>query len=181
MTTYRQFGPRRRAGATTVEFAVVAILLFMMLFAILEYGRFLFMYHLTQNAARDGARFATVHTNGGTMPGEPAAITEADVKEVVRTGQFNGQAYGSGMCGMEGHLTADWATACQVYSVTAAHLAVTPPDLDPAGKPAWTSAAFQDKIVVRVSGVYRPVVPSLIGMDSAVDFTVTVMMSSEGN
>ncbi|HKA05712.1 MAG TPA: TadE family protein, partial [Gemmataceae bacterium] len=57
---------RQRGGATTVEFAFVAILLFMMLFAIFEYGRFLFMYHVTTNAARDAARFAVVHTNGGT-------------------------------------------------------------------------------------------------------------------
>ena len=52
-------------GATTVEFAFVAVLLFLMLFGILEYGRFLFVYHLTTNAARDAARFAVVQTSGG--------------------------------------------------------------------------------------------------------------------
>jgi hypothetical protein len=177
MMIHRQAGRRRRA-ATTVEFAFVAILLFMMLFAIFEYGRFLFMYHLTTNAARDGARFASVHTNGGTMPGEPATITDSDVKEVVRTGMFNGKAYGTGMCGMEHQIT---GYTCDVYSVTSTHLNMSPPDLDPAGKPSWTAAAFQDKIVVRVSGTYKPVVPNLIGLSSNVDFKVTVLMSSEGN
>ena len=52
-----------------------SILLFMMLFGIFEYGRFLFMYHLTNNAARDAARFAVVHTGGATMAGDPATIT----------------------------------------------------------------------------------------------------------
>ena len=99
---------RRRAGATTVEFAFVAILLFLMLFGILEYGRFLFVYHLTTNAARDAARFAVVRTSGGvtiteadgTQIAEPAAVTTADVVAVWRTGLFNNRAYGTGMCGM---------------------------------------------------------------------------------
>ena len=55
---------RRRSGATSVEFAFVAILLFMLLFGIFEYGRFLFVYHMTTNAARDAARFAVVRTGG---------------------------------------------------------------------------------------------------------------------
>jgi Flp pilus assembly protein TadG len=173
---------RRRGAATTVEFAFVAIMLFLMLFGILEYGRFLFVYHLTTNACRDGARFACVHTNGGTMPGEPAAITAADVKEVVRTGTFNGGSYGTGMCGMEKNVTAAaWDTACQVYAVPQADLYATPPNLDPAGKPAWDLASFHDKIAVRVTGTYKPVVPNLIGMASSVDFNVLVLMSSEGH
>src|SRR5688572_10397899 len=139
----RQARPRR-GGATTVEFAFVAILLFLMLFGIFEYGRFLFVYHLTTNAARDGARFACVRTDGGTMPGEPAIVTDADVKEVVRTGMWNGRAYGTGMLGMEGQITSDWANACHVYSVTNAQLGATPPDMDPAGKPLWTNAGFHE-------------------------------------
>src|SRR5881275_1242997 len=95
----------RRSGATTVEFALVSVMLFMMLFGIFEYGRFLFVYHLTTNAARDAARFAVVHTNGGTMPGEPAAITTADIQGVWQTGVFNNKTYGSGMCGMENQIT----------------------------------------------------------------------------
>src|SRR6478752_6941725 len=77
----------RRAGATTVEFAFVAALLFLMLFGILEYGRFLFVYHLTTNAARDAARFAVVRTSGGvtlteadgTQIAEPASVSTAEV------------------------------------------------------------------------------------------------------
>src|SRR5437764_9161393 len=94
---------RRRAGATTVEFAFVAVLLFLMLFGILEYGRFLFVYHMTTNAARDAARFAVVRTSGGvditeadgTTISEPAAVTAADVAGVWQTGMYNGRAYGT--------------------------------------------------------------------------------------
>jgi Flp pilus assembly protein TadG len=169
---------KRRGGATTVEFAFVAILLFMMLFGIFEYGRFLFVYHLTTNACRDGARFACVRTNGGTMPGEPATVTVNDVKEVVRTGMWNGTQYGTGMCGMEGQIT---GYTCYVYAVSNADLYAAPPNLDPSGKPAWTDAGFHEQIVVRVTGTYQPVIPNLIGMNSSIPFTVTVMMSSEAN
>ncbi|HJZ93078.1 MAG TPA: TadE family protein [Gemmataceae bacterium] len=172
---------RRRGGATTVEFVFVAIMLFMMLFGIFEYGRFLFMYHLTTNACRDGARFACVHTSGGTMPGEPASITTADVQEVVRTGMFSGKSYGTGMCGMERQITSNWTSDCQVYSISQADLAATPPSLDPAGKPAWNAAPFNDKIAVRVTGTYKPVVPNLIGLPTSIDFKVLVLMSSEAN
>jgi hypothetical protein len=168
----------RRQGATTVEFAIVAILLFMLLFGIFEYGRFLFVYHLTTNAARDAARFAVVHTGGGTMPGEPATITADDVKLVWRTGEFNGMRYGTGMCGMENNIT---GYVIDVFAVPDSDLYAATPNLDPAGKPAWNSAGFHQQIAVRITGTYKPVVPNLIGMNSDIPFTVTVLMGSEAN
>jgi Flp pilus assembly protein TadG len=169
---------QRRIAATTVEFAFVAILLFLMLAAIFEYARYLFVYHMATNAARDAARFAVVHTSGGTMPGEPATITTADVQEVWRTGVFNNKTYGSGMCGMENQIT---GYTVNVFAVPDASLYATPPDLDPAGKPAWDTAGFHQQIAVKVTGTYRPIVPNLIGMNSEVPFSVTVLMSSESN
>jgi hypothetical protein len=174
----RRPAARPRGGATTIEFMFVAILLFMMLFSIMEYGRFLFMYHLATNAARDGARFAAVKTGGGTMSGEPTTITVDDVKEVVRSGMFNGRAYGTGMCGMEGQIT---GYTCDVYSIPMAQLYASPPDTDPAGKPPWNAAPFHEKIAVRISGTYKPVLPTLLRMNSDVEFKVLVMMSSEAN
>lgn len=170
--------PARRAGATSVEFAVVAMLLFVMLFGILEYGRFLFVYHVTMNAARDGARFACVRTGGGTLAGEPATVTTADVQEVVRTGMFNGNPYGTGMCGVESQIT---GYTCDVFAVPDSDLYASPPNLASAGKPAWNTAGFQQQIAVKVTGTYKPVVPSLIGLKADVPFNVTVLMRSEGN
>ncbi len=169
---------RRRSAATTVEFAMVAILLFMLLFGIFEYGRFLFVYHVTTNAARDAARFACVHTSGGTMPGEPATITTNDVIGVWQTGMFNSQQYGTGMCGMESQITG-WTV--NVFAVTDANLYASPPVIDPTQGQLWTSAAFHQQIAVQVTGTYQPVVPNLIGMNSSVPFTVTVLMGSEAN
>ncbi|WP_020468356.1 TadE/TadG family type IV pilus assembly protein [Zavarzinella formosa] len=168
----------RREGATTVEFSLVAIMLFMMLFGIFEYGRFLFVYHLTTNAARDACRFAVVHTGGGTMSGEPTTISASDVQTVWRTGMFNSNRYGTGMCGMEGNITG-WT--CNVFAVSDTDFFASPPNLTAAGKPDWTTAAFSQKICVQVTGTYRPVVPNLIGLNSSVPFTVNVLMGSEAN
>jgi hypothetical protein len=91
---------------------------------------------------------------------------------------FNGRAVGSGLLGADGHID---GYTCDVYSLDQTHLAANPPDTDPAGKPLWNAAGFQDKVVVRITGQFRPIVPNLIGMNSAVDIKVTAMMSSEGN
>lgn len=171
-------GPR--PGATSVEFAVVAIVLFMLLFGIYEYGRYLFIYHVTNNAAHDAARFAVVHTGGPTMANDPAVIDEAAVRDVFNTGQVTGNAtvYGRGMFGMQQNIK---NIQVYVFAVPDADLYATPPNLSPAGKPLWTTAKFHQKIAVRVEGLYEPVVPSLIGLGSSFPFTVTVMMGCEGN
>jgi Flp pilus assembly protein TadG len=60
-TVLRIFGPRnsrrgRRDGATTVEFAVAAPLLFLFFFSALEFGRMNMIRHTMQNAAYEAAR-----------------------------------------------------------------------------------------------------------------------------
>jgi len=177
---------RRRAAATSVEFACVAVLVFTLLFGVFEYARFLFVYHAATNAARDAARFAVVRTSGGvsitdadgTAISEPAVVTAADVAEVWRSGVFNGRAYGTGMCGMEGNIS---GYTVNVFAVPDASFYANPPDLTAAGKPAWTSAGFHQPIAVQVTGTYKPALPSLIGMSADVPFTVTVVMGSEAN
>jgi Flp pilus assembly protein TadG len=172
----------RRSGATTVEFAVVSLLVFTFLFAIFEYGRFLFMYHITTNAARDAARFAVVRTGGGTLApdntSELATITVADVQGVMTTGLYNSKRYGTGMNGMEHNIV---GYTVDVYAVSNANLYATPPNLSPTGAPAWTTAAFHQKIAVRVTGSYKPILPSLIGMSSSMPFQVIALAGSEAN
>ena len=177
---------RRRDGATSVEFACVALLLFLLLFGIFEYGRFLLVQHLATNAARDAARFAVVRTNGGVLLteangaaiSEPEAVTAADVVEVWRTGTFNGRAYGTGMLGFETNLP---GYAVAVFAVPDAELYAAPPNLEAAGKPAWNTAGFHQQIAVQVTGTYRPVLVDLLGLPAEVPVRVTVLMGSEAN
>ncbi len=51
---------RREHGAATVEFAIVAILLLTLVFAIIEFGILMFDHHVLTNASREGARAGVV-------------------------------------------------------------------------------------------------------------------------
>jgi Flp pilus assembly protein TadG len=52
----RRSGRLRRRGATVVEFAIVAPLLFLLIFAALEFGRVVMVQQIITNASREGAR-----------------------------------------------------------------------------------------------------------------------------
>jgi Flp pilus assembly protein TadG len=52
----RRAAGRRRRGATLVEFAIVAPLLFLFIFAVIEFGRMVMVHQIITNAAREGAR-----------------------------------------------------------------------------------------------------------------------------
>lgn len=56
-------------GATLVEFAVVAPLLFLLLFGVIEFGRAIVTYTGVNTAAREGARYAATVGDSPTSPG----------------------------------------------------------------------------------------------------------------
>lgn len=59
----KSFNQRRNERGTTVaEFAVVALLFFMIIFGIIEFGRLLYTHNALTDATRRGARFASLHT-----------------------------------------------------------------------------------------------------------------------
>jgi len=61
----------RQKGLTSVEFAIVGVFLFVIVFAILEFGRVLFTLNVLQEGARRGARVAAV------SPRDSPAIAQA--------------------------------------------------------------------------------------------------------
>lgn len=65
---------RRTQGQALVEFALVAPVFFLILFAIVEAGRFMFYYETLNNATREGARYAIVNGANtlGCASGPPA-------------------------------------------------------------------------------------------------------------
>jgi hypothetical protein len=66
----RHVGSRRRSrGQALSEFALVAPLFFLLLFGIIEAGRFIYYYEVLNNATREGARYAIVHS-GATFLGD---------------------------------------------------------------------------------------------------------------
>ena len=82
----------RSRGQALAEFAIVAPLLFLLILATIEAGRFIFHYELVNNAAREGARYAIVHgslsdcPSGPPPPGETNTcdVPGANIKTAVR-------------------------------------------------------------------------------------------------
>ena len=83
----------RSEGQALVEFAFVAPLLFLLLFGIIEFGRFVYTGHVLEEATREGARYAIVHgatalCPSGPMPGgapNPCDGSAQRVKDRVAT------------------------------------------------------------------------------------------------
>jgi TadE-like protein len=81
-----------------VEFALVAPMFFLVLFGIIEAGRFIFYYETLNNATREGARYAIVNganvdpigcPTGPPAPGSVACdVAGNDVRARVRNAAF---------------------------------------------------------------------------------------------
>jgi hypothetical protein len=66
-------GPRQR-GLTTVEFALIGLLTLMLLFAVIEFGRALFVMNALEEATRRGVRVAVVCPVGNPTPVAEIAV-----------------------------------------------------------------------------------------------------------
>jgi Flp pilus assembly protein TadG len=77
--------PRRVFGQALAEFALVAPIFFLMLFGIIDFGRYVYYVQVLNNAAREGARYAIVHGDLGVpSTGPPDDSSGAAVKSTVR-------------------------------------------------------------------------------------------------
>lgn len=86
LTRIRNFG-RNTAGATAVEFALVALILFGLMFAIIEFGRAWWTKNALQYAVERAVRYAVICN--GACPGDAAVQTYA-------ANQVYDQSVGSG-------------------------------------------------------------------------------------
>jgi hypothetical protein len=73
----------RQRGQAMVEFALVAPVFFLLLFAVIEGGRFILYYETLANATREGARYGIVHgwksyCPSGPMPPGPTMPPSCD-------------------------------------------------------------------------------------------------------
>lgn len=92
----RPRGRRGGRGQALAEFALVAPFFFLVLFAIVEAGRFMFYYEVLNNATREGARYAIVNgANSFDCTGPPGPSAKGpcdpsgeDVKVRVRQAAF---------------------------------------------------------------------------------------------
>jgi Flp pilus assembly protein TadG len=77
---------RSQAGATMVEFLFIGVLLFLVMFASLEFDRMLFVYTALADAAKAGVRYGVVRgsnrSSGSLSSGDTTEI-QAHVKSYV--------------------------------------------------------------------------------------------------
>jgi hypothetical protein len=84
-------GSARSRGQALVEFALVFPIFLLILFSIIDFGRYVYYVQILNNAAREGARYAIVHGSIGIPSSGPPPLgfTSSDpmannVKAVVR-------------------------------------------------------------------------------------------------
>jgi TadE-like protein len=82
-----------------VEFALVAPIFFILIFAIIEGARFTFYYEMLNNAARDGARYAIVH-GSNALDGCPSGPPAPDTYNCDEPGENVKQAVSNGAIGL---------------------------------------------------------------------------------
>jgi Flp pilus assembly protein TadG len=76
-------------GATLVEAAVTTLVLFTILFGILEFGRAYNIYQMITNAAREGARFSVAPYPGVSTLPDTATVT-SHVQDFLNAGSITG-------------------------------------------------------------------------------------------
>ncbi|MBP3959068.1 pilus assembly protein [Gemmata sp. G18] len=182
---------KHRRGMTVVESALVLSVFMLLLFGMFEYCRFLMVLHISNNAARDGARYAVVNLD------KPSTFDDTDYTDASGTIYLSIQNYTTArMGGMQKNIEGFQVAA---YAVDQSGLALSPPVVRPKAKstaPAgtypnpfnasdpyavpWNTAVFTEKIAVTIDGNYRPLLPTLMLMPTLISVKTTAIMGSEG-
>jgi Flp pilus assembly protein TadG len=192
---------RSRRGMTIVESTLVMSVFLLLLFGMFEYCRFLLVLHVTNNAAREGARYAVVNID------KPSDFDYVDYTDASGKTFVNIQTYTKArLAGVKNSIETPPAYAALgpsaivgCYAVDQAGLNLTPPVVRPkakTGTPAgqypdpfinndskrvpWNTAVFTEKIAVTVDGNYRPILPTFLLMPSTISIRTTAIMGSEG-
>lgn len=170
----------QRRGMTTVETALVLTVFCMLMFGVFEYGRFLYTLHLTSNAARDGARYASVNQD------KPSNFDTTDYTYTDSSGNSVTlpciQTYTrSRMSGGDQQLGGTTGCTITAYATDPVALAQTPPVVQPltSSTGAWQTS-FPQKVAVTIQGTYKPVLPGFLFMPSSVPVTISAVCGSEG-
>lgn len=185
---------RRRHGMTVVETALVMTVFAMLLFGIFEYCRFLMVLHVTNNAARDAVRYASVNLD------KPSDFNSADYTDATNYTYPSVEGFTKmRMGGMERQIQ-DFKV--RVYPADPAGLAQTPPVIRPKSTSTatpkqypdpfktndpnasfatpWNQASFTDRLAVTIRGAYRPALPTFLMMPSSIPIDITALAGGEG-
>ncbi len=146
---------KARPGATMVESVFVILIALTFMFGIFEYGRFVMTRQIMENAAREGARYAAVHTNNATV-----ADIQNQVDSKLSAGKYQLTDYNK-------------TTSIQVFAADATGNPVTGVN--------WNDGAFGTQIGVSITGTYKPSLPNLLFWKTSFTLTTRSVMASEAN
>jgi Flp pilus assembly protein TadG len=132
-------------------------MLLLLLFGILEYSRYVMLLQVVNNAAREGCRYAVMHTNPVVINGVTYGNANSDVTNLVSNclaGQaLSGQTvsvYGSDALGITNGVT-------------------------------WQNTKAGQSITVKITGNFVSLLPTFLHMPSTVSITAESVMRSESN
>lgn len=156
MKLFRKDRQRGRRGVSAVEAAIVLPVVVMFLFGILEYSRYVMMLQVLTNAAREGARYAQIHTQPVTVDGVTSNNTTNDVKNVVDRALAGNQLSGQ-------------------------NVAIFAADAQGTNLGTWTNTQAGQSVCVEITGNYPVITPQLLFMPTSIPVTARAVMRSESN
>jgi len=173
----------QRPGATAVEAALVLTITFLFIFGVFEYCRFLFFLEVAENAAREGARYATVNTARSVQVGAMSDVASVQ-STTLPQGSTKYYLYDDNL----GPATPPSIRGVVNYFMRGRQGDVTAYDVqvyraDASGKNAgvWNATPFGADIAVQITGSYQFMAAKLLGFTGTVPINVRVMMNSEAN
>jgi Flp pilus assembly protein TadG len=159
----------RRRGVSIVETAFVIGIALLFLCGLMEYARYLMILHTADNAAREGARYAVVHTGDGTTQSQVIAAVTAKMAGVDQSIQgYNVTVFTVDMTG--------------IYNAAGGtYLYPSSPNLSQKPNSTWSDAQYGNAIAVQITGNYQPIMPSFLFLNASFPVQITSMMNSEAN
>ena len=170
-------GRRRRGGVTLVESTLLLSIFLLFLFGVFEYSRLLMILHVTTNATRSGARHATVNVDKtSTFVTADDGATLSIRNHVIS--QMGGQH--TNLQGASGTAFTVTAFPCDINGLYQNPVVISPK----VGYTSWNQATFTERIAVRVTGQFRPLLPGFVffytGGSDFVPISITAAAGSEG-
>jgi Flp pilus assembly protein TadG len=147
---------RQRPAATLVEAAMVIGTLLILFFAIFEYGRFIMIKQVVENAAREGTRLAA----------------SANVSD---TNSFNYQTTSAVQAYVNN------ALAGQTAALTTPTVLVYLADAYGNNVGNWTNAQLGQNVAVQISAQYTPILPTFGFLPTSVPIFAKSIMRTEAN
>lgn len=145
-----------RRGTALIETALILPVCLLFIFGIMEYGRYLMMVHLINNATREGARYAVSHTQPVIIDGVTYGNATSDVTNVVNRFMMN-------------HKLVNQTTSVYRSDANGNNIG------------AWTTADSGDSICVQIAGQFQWITPRLLRLPATTPLQVRSVMRSESN